>query len=376
MNHNFSKHFLAATASLVAFTSLSFADTDNAQMRNLENRVSALEQKRGSTGMINPPARPQIKNGADLFLTGDLLYWQAHEDGLPVYIMNEGINTDLSDAEAKEFDWDWNFGCRVGLGYNTCHDGWDLSATWLHFNTDADRKKNVDSDDALWPTLTHPDDHVPNTLQELGTGPFKRANAHWSMNLNQIDLDLGREYYVSKWLTVRPHLGLRTAWIHQKLNAHYNRFLVNGTYTSGMDDYIEMKTDFWGLGLEAGIDTQWGLGGGWSIFGNAGFGMLYGFHEPDREDEARNGVEFDFVDMDWSYRTTRAIADLELGLRFDSWTNDERLHFRIQAGWEHHIYFSQNQFVHFVDDVAIGNFIGNQGDLTLQGWTLSARLDF
>lgn len=376
MNHTFLKYFLSTTASLVAFTSLSFADADNAQMRNLENRVSSLEQRRGATGVINPPARPQIKNGADLFITGDLLYWQAHEDGLPLFIENNNFNTNLNHAKAEGLHWDWNFGCRVGLGYNTSHDGWDIVATWLHFNTEANEHEKAHHNEVLRPTLTHPGEVMAGS-PTIGGGAFQKAKAHWAMNLNQIDLDLGREYYVSKWLTLRPHVGLRTAWVRQHIDVHYNR-LSNGagSFSSGIDDEIEMKTNFWGIGLESGINTQWGLGGGWSIYGDAGFAFLYGFHEPDREDELSFGVEFDWVDMDWSYRTTRAIADLALGLRFDSWTDDERVHFRIQAGWEHHVYFSQNQFVRFVDDVAIGNFIGNQGDLTLQGWTLSARLDF
>ncbi len=376
MKHNFLKYLLPTTASLVAFTSISFADVENAQMRNLENRVSSLEQRRGATGVINPPAYPQIKNGADLFVTGDLLYWQAHEDGLPLFVKNDNFNTNLNHSTAEGLRWDWNFGWRFALGYNTGHDGWDISATWLHFNTEANKHEKAHNSEVLWPSLSHPAEEVPGGPL-IGAGPFQKAKAHWAMNLNQIDLDLGREFYVSKWLTLRPHLGLRTAWVRQHLKVHYNRLSDGaGSFSSGIDDHIKMETSFWGIGLESGINTQWGLGRGWSIYGDAGFAFLYGFHEPDRKDEVRFGIELDWVNMDWSSRTTRAIADLGLGLRFDSWTNDERIHFRIQAGWEHHIYFSQNQFARFVDDVAIGNFIGNQGDLTLQGWTLSARLDF
>jgi hypothetical protein len=376
MNYNFSKYLLTTTASLIALSSLCLADTDNAQMRNLENRVSSLEQRRGSTGMINPSGRPQIKNGADLFITADLLYWVAHEDGLPLYVENDNFNVNLNDAEAKGFDWEWNLGCRVGVGYNTPHDGWDLAATWLHFNTDADERGRAHDNEVLWPTLTHPDEGIGGQ-PPIGSGSFQKTKAHWAMNLNQIDLDLGREYYVSKWLTLRPHVGLRTAWLHQKLKVHYNRLSNQvGSFASGMDDHIEMRTDFWGLGLETGLNTQWGLGGGWSIYGDASFALLYGFHQPDREDQVRASTEFEWVDLKWSFRTTRAVADLQLGLRWDSWTDDERVHFRIQAGWEHHVYFSQNQFIRFVDNEAIGNFLGNQGDLTLQGWTLAARLDF
>ncbi len=375
MKHSFKSWGLIAV-SLTSLTALAHADVDPAQMRNLENRVSTLEQRKGASGVINPAARPEIKRGANLFLVGDLLVWQAHEDGLPLFIENSGSADNLTHANVGGLDWNWNAGCRVALGFNTPHDGWDLVATWLHFNTTANQRKQAHFNQFLQPTLTHPGETMVGAPSSIGEGPFEKTKAHWGMNLNQIDLELGREYYVSKWLTLRPHIGLRNAWLHQNLQVNYNRLEDGGVFISGIDDHLSLHSNFWGLGLAAGLNTQWGLGGGFSLFGDAACALLYGFHDLERDDTLRFNTELAWVDMDWSYRVSRTIADLSMGLRFDTWTNDERVHFRIQAGWEHHIYFNQNQFIHFVDDVSIGNFVNNQGDLTTQGWTLSARLDF
>jgi hypothetical protein len=65
MHWNWNKMLALAATSLIALSNLSFADGDTAQMRNLENRVSALEQRKGASGMINPQGRAQIKDGAD-----------------------------------------------------------------------------------------------------------------------------------------------------------------------------------------------------------------------------------------------------------------------------------------------------------------------
>ncbi len=361
MQRHLKKMWPPAAASLVAFTSFSFAEGDNAQMRNLENRVTALEQRRGANGVINPPGRPQVRNGADLFITADALYWVAHEDGLPLFVENkgQGFDSNLHNAKAKGLHWDWDWGFRFGLGYDMPHDGWDLGLKWMRVYGRAHEHQHAHGNDALWASLT------------TGTDPFTECRAHWKLQLNQIDLEMGREFFVSKWLTLRPHFGLRTDWVHQKLDVHYNYFRG----LSQQNHKLDLRNHFWGLGLAAGLDTQWGLGGGWSIYGNGTFAILYGFHELDRKDKLEV-VNFNFVNMDYSYRVSRAVGDLQLGLRWDAMFAKDRFHFGIQAGWEHHIYFSQNQFPRFVDDTALGNFVANQGDLTFQGWTLSARFDF
>jgi hypothetical protein len=370
MQRNFKHMWSTLTASLIAFTSLVNAQVDNAHMRNLENRVSALEQRRGSSGMINPPGRPQVKGGADLFVFGNLLYWNAHENGLSYAIVNKGSSTNLANAQVKNNHGKWNWAFRAGVGYNLPHDGWDVNLTWLRFTDHGFKRKHAHGNEVIFPVGTHPAD----PLAETATA--NKAHGKWYLNLNQLDLDLGREFFVSKWLTVRPHFGLRTNWIRQKIHNDYNNFI--GAQVPNQVK-LKIKDDWYGIGLEGGLDTQWGLGNGFSIFGNLASAIIYGFHDFDYDEEdspfSARGIE-DFVDLDNSYRISHAILDLAMGLRYDCMFNDDRFHLGLQLGWEHHIYFSQNQFPVFVDSNSLGSFVRNQGDLTLQGWTFAARFDF
>lgn len=353
---------LAAT-SLVAFTSILHADGDTAQVRNLENRVSALEQRKGANGMINPQGRPQVRDGYDVFLFGDLLVWNAHENGLNIGVKNKGSSSNLSNAKTKRVHGKWNPGFRAGIGYNTMHDGWDVKLTWLRYTDNGRKNSSSHSGQYIFPSLINPGEY---------TGPARSMSSKWNLGLNQLDLDLGREFFVSKWLTMRPHFGLRTDWVRQTLKAEYKNFpLVTNTTEAN----AKLKDHWWGLGLEGGLDTQWGLGYGWSIFGNLTGSILYGFHHiKDTTKSKPTGVEF--VNLKDRFRVSHPILDLEMGLRWDNMFSNDRFHLGLQIGWEHHIYFSQNQFPFFIDDVSIGNYVANQGDLTLQGWTFSARFDF
>ncbi len=353
--------------SLVAISNFSYADGDPAQIRNIENRLSALEQRKGASGMINPQGRPQVRDGADLFVFGDLLYWNAHENGLQVGVTNEDSDTDLSDSKVKMLHGKWNWGFRAGLGYNTCHDGWDIRLTWLRFTDNGRKNVHEHGDDFVFPTLVHPGD-----LARSDATAAEKMKSSWHMRLNQVDLDLGREFFVSKWLTLRPHFGLRSDWITQSLEARYRDF---ESFTSLDDINSKLKDRWFGIGLEGGLDTQWGLGNGWSIFGNLSAAILYGFHHIDYETKDKPS-NFEFVDLDYHYRVSHPTLDLSMGLRWDNMFDNDRFHLGLQLGWEHHIYFSQNQFPTFVDDVSLGSFVSNQGDLTFQGWTFSARFDF
>jgi hypothetical protein len=322
--------------------------------------------------MINPPGRPQVRDGADLFIIGELLVWNAHEACFPVAIVNKNSPNNLAHSNVKNIHSNWDPGFRFALGYNTPHDGWDLSLTWLRFFTDGHKKVRSHSNHFLFPTRNHPRDDLAYS------SPCQKAHSHWKMHLNQLDLDLGREFFVSKWLTLRPHFGLRSDWIYQKWETNYRNFILSAT-PNKLE--VEYKDHWWGLGLEGGLDTQWGLGSGWSLFGNLTAAIIYGFHDIDMEDEdspAQNNTNSrgEFVDLDNSFRISHPILDLLFGLRYDHMFSNDRFHLGLQLGWEHHVYFSQNQFPVFTDDISLGSFVANQGDLTLQGWTLGARFDF
>ena len=356
-----------AAAGFVASTSLLNADVNDSQMRNLENRVSALEQKKGASGMVNPSGRPQVKDGADLFITADWLIWQAKENGLGYVIKNDSTSTtNLADADIKNPAFDWDFGFRVGLGWNTPHDGWDLYANWTWFDTHASDHTHAGSSKHLFPVYAHP--------FEVDNGVAQNSEAHWRLHLNMIDLELGREFFVSKWVTLRPFVGLRNAWVRQKFDCEYEQISHSGSL---QEAEVEMVNNYWGLGLRTGLNTQWGLGAGFSIYGNAAISLLYGFFHLEQEQEQTIAtVESTFMDLEQSYHIDRAISELALGIRWDHMFSDDNYHFGIQAGWEHLMFWGQNQMQRFVSFTTLGEYVANQGDLTIQGWTVSARFDF
>lgn len=357
-----SKKFAVMTAlSTVAITCLLNA-ADDAQMRNLENRVSALEGRRNAGGIINPPARPTQKDDWGAYITVDPLLWQAHVNGLGF-----AVKTDTSSVPVRvrnlHFDWDWGF--RAGLGLNLPYDGWDLFLDWTRVHNHAHKTTHADTGETLLPSRV--------SANAIKSSIAQKSEARWRSKLNIIDLDLGREFFVSKWLTLKPFAGIRTMWLHQKFNANYSN--INDPNTV----FAHQKCKYWGLGIHTGLNTQWGLGEGWSIFANTAFSNLYGFFSVRHEDASFNSatnVTTIALNEGSHERIGRVINDNTLGIRYDYMFCDDRYHFGVDLFWELHMFFGQNQFLLNVDDTAKGIFIANQGDFTAQGFGVRLRFDF
>ncbi len=371
----------AALASLVTVTSWLNA-ADDTQMRNLENRVSALEQRKGSNGMINPPARPIVKDGVDLFLQGDVFIWQASESDMGYAVKNEHGSSFLNDGHVikPHFEWDWGF--KVAAGYNMPHDGWDLFFQWTRFYTDNNEHgTSASPGGTIFPT------YVNAALPLFGSpGPvnsgFEGASSYWKLKLNLLDLDLGREFYVSKWLTLRPHGGLRSAWLRQRYNVHYNNGQVGSSL--GQNLSVHMRNNFWGMGLRGGMDAKWGLGSGFSIFSDLAAALLLGhfkvFELEKRLTTSPQEVRLNVVEK---FRAARATLDMTMGFCYDHTFADDRFGLMIQLAWEQHMFFDQNQLMKFPtsssgagDQNYSGLFVSNDGDLNTQGVTLSLGFNF
>lgn len=372
MNWNLKKLWSSAALSLIAGSNLLNADNgEDARMRNVESRLVALECRDSCCAMVNPPARPFAKDTWGFYVAVDPLLWQAHENGLPIGIKTEGSqafnNPGTNKIKNLHFDWSWGF--RLTGGLNLDYDGWDTSVSWTRWNTTATTHFSAGQKGAIYPSQV-----TPFNVGFLISG---KANARWRLHLNTLDWDLGREFFVSRCLTLRPFIGLRSAWISQKFRPIYGDTIGFNAQGQVETEAGKLRCKYWGLGPLGGIDTQWGLGCGWSLFGNYSASLLYGFFKTPVKEKQTILPPPNVINRNKDlYHVGRAITDMQIGLRYDWIACDECYHFGVEGGWEHHMFWGQNQFVNFVDDVMAGKIVANQGDLTTQGYFVRLRFDF
>ncbi len=325
-----------------------------------------------------PSGHPAVSKGSNLFVIGEWIYWQANETGLSYAIENPDfdITSDvlMGTGSTLQPKFDWHSGVRLGLGYNLPHDDWDIQFLWTWYE---DQAKNAQASSSENPTILPTFIH-PNVYNSESIAACLSANADLFLHLNMLDLDIAKQFKVSKSLSIKPTIGIRTAWLNQHYNIGYND-LFDKTAEIALEEYsTSIQNNFWGIGILGGFESEWGIKWGLSLFGNCDISLLYGFFDNSYTESfiTPSGIGGVVISEENSFRAGRAIADLQLGVRWTSPSIKDRVKLVLQAGWEQHMFFSQNQIPRFVDGQSWGNFVQNQGDVDFQGWSAAAHLYF
>src|SRR5260370_1006866 len=126
------KKWWPVTTALCVLTTSALSAGDEARVRNLENRVTALENSKNGNCLVNPAARPFAPDCWGFYVKVEPLIWQAHVNGLPVVLVDYSgtVPADESYSRYKTISFNWDWGVRVGLGFNSTHDAWDMLAQW------------------------------------------------------------------------------------------------------------------------------------------------------------------------------------------------------------------------------------------------------
>ena len=324
--------------------------------------------------MITASAGPRVDHGIDACITADFLYWTARMENLS-YVQTgaSGGEVDSDKGNTKYPDWRWKPGFKVGLGLSLPHDGWDVYAeyTWHHSRAWHSIREN---DNGFLPTW-----NISNlSLLSFTVNDIQSAKTNWKLHFNTIDLSLGRNYFISKFLKVRPFIGFKGSWIHQDYRVKYH------ATTTDLNTNLRMKNDqnYWGIGLRTGLNTAWHLTQTWSFYGNLALSALWSQFEVNRKDirnDSQNSggqtnpplnTNVTVFNTESDFHTIKGILELGIGMRGEWWFMEDRYHFLIQAGWEEQLWLNHNQLI------KTSVLQANHGDLVLQGLIIKARFDF
>jgi len=369
------------------------------------------------------PAYYDLQCDWGAFLTVDFLYWYARETNLTyaaVGTAQEVANpeevfgltapttrTHIGNTSYKNLNTDWEPGVRVGLGWNSDCDGWDAFLNWTYMhNTRKDSTSVAEFNSPDYSTVFSNNllpaigqsvllnqwvDNGFNSLLTLepggiGTLFFTSVSAKWKLSFNQIDLEFGRKYWLSRCFTLRPYGGLRGAWIKTKFQTISSRDPVNEeTYGYSFKDSFTNKS--WGVGLLGGLQPNWHFCSNFILYSNFDMALIWGeYQAKKKENYAGTGTSEMLYSnsSSSSFYRMQAVLDLAIGFRWEeNWCCD-RYKTALDLGWEHHIWFDHNHRIKSDEAIVTNNsqITGNRsfdeatGDLGLGGLVIRLRFDF
>lgn len=321
-----------------------------------------------TNGLPNPSARllPDM-NEWDVF--ADLLVWTAREAGTDCWAEVLTSNSSAKSNEIHGVRFSWNPGLRVGLGYGMKHDEWDTQAYYTWFKTDG--TDHISSTPASVHSAFLGNFYVDNSQGGGLSGPsYQKAGVLWKIHFNMLDWDVGRHFYITQTLSLRPFLGAKGGWIDQMIHTKWeNPHLTSGPYYFlGSEN---LKNDFWGVGPQAGLNTRWivfsSLTHSLHLFGDFSGSIMWGHWS--FADVFNNDLQQKIVIKLQSMNGGASMLRAFMGLGWDVHFNQNQCLFSAKLGYETQFWLDQLQFYSFT-----GGRLDNE--LTLQGGTFEICFDF
>lgn len=303
-------------------------------------------------GLPNPSARPcaQLRT-IDVFVNG--LYWYTSESIDWAFTRHNEGNSVCTSYKSLVFDWAPGF--RVGLGYNMEHDQWDTQASYTWFQSKASGAANGPI--------------IPGFLAARLSllEPFSKGSTNIRLHYNMFDWDLGRAFFVSSHLLVRPSIGIKAGWINQEIHSHWTLF----TDLLPIVAQENLKQRCAGGGPKGGVTCNWCFGNTqnqfFSLIGAFDVGYLWS-HWSIRDkfiDNLNTPIYLKTTPRNFGSFVLHAF----LGIGWDCNFDCNRSHFGCKLGYEIEDWFNQLQI--------FSNISGAQNnDLILQGLTAALRFDF
>ncbi len=329
------------------------------RVSSLESRLAAIKNQtvENTTGVRFASASPSI-DGYGFFATADLLCWQLKEGG-----SDYSLSLSPTHAKAAHSHFDWSFGFRTGAGYHMEHDRWDWYVNFTWFQTQASDSTRSLGVDGLSPLKGF---GLPNAANSI--------RAHWNVHYYVLDLELGRSFFVNRFLSFRPQVGIESAWIYQR-RRYWIRTDPDPT-TGIFGENIYGKNNFFGIGPRAGIQGTFSFNSHFYLMSALNSSLQWGQFD-DHLSETLLSTGSNIAQVDLSSGLHRPLPNVQMTLNFGWESNlcQDQFHLSIQLGYEFQYWWRQNQFLN-EQQFTEGSFAHESMDLSLNGATLEMRFDF
>lgn len=319
-----------------------------------------------STGVASEPNNSfpihEEEEEGNWVISADFLAWSASEEVASIWVDFITFKENATTWAFPGFDFSWDYGFRVGAGRDLEYDGWDTTLYWNWFRTKATHEIPPGLNTFIQPEFFAGFLSGAEPQSVIGT---------WSLLLNMFDWELGRVYWVSNNVSLRPFLGIKGGWIHQSIQTDYYDLILDFIIPTEHSGHEGLKNNFWGVGPLGGVNTKWKVGDFKShffdIFGDFSLATMWGSWSCSDLYKDTLSQSYSVITKNSSLGALMFRGFLGIGWEVDLGANES--HFSAKLGYEMQLWLNQLRISTF-------QLQRLHNDLTLQGITLNAQFDF
>ncbi|NGX56539.1 MAG: hypothetical protein K1060chlam5_00782 [Candidatus Anoxychlamydiales bacterium] len=295
------------------------------------------------------------------YIKASYLLYQPIQKGMS-YAFFDNQNANHIDR-VKEVDFKLQSGFELNLGLNFSeYDDYNLNFSYLFFRSTV--KDTAFSDVNSTILKLKPLWHTNDLLVNAST-----INAKWDLDLDLIDLKTSRSYYVGKFITLEPSLGIKTGRIYQKFVETIFRLSSINSFQD------ESKSNSWIIGPTISTNAKWFLNEIFSIKTNLEYALFYqNFKAKHFEQDPANPANLEVNITNDSYDFNSSIK-LSFNFEAGKYLKNDNMYLAVNLGYDTLIFFNQNYMRH-LKDLFKSYDSKNIGDLHLHGLNLSLSFNF
>lgn len=309
------------------------------------------------------PSYEKCLNQSSFLMSANFLFMRSRNESLIYAYESKTIQTPgsldnfVKQGQMIRPNYIWKPGFKVGLGLSSSHRAWDTEAHWMYYYNQTNDSyvmdpillgsTNNNNAEGFWPYWVVVND-TASGANALERAYYQGIASSWKLVYNMLDWTIGRVFKPVSRLKVRPNIGVKNGWIHQRVSIEYSTsFLTSSNQNDKpLDTQVIQNNNYWGIGLTTGLESDWNLGAGFSIKSSVSSSILSG-----RTDVRRivngllPGLDYNRLDNQ-SDRVQQFAPGMEmlLGIGWEVCSKDQMQTFGIDIAWQSIYWWNQFDF--------------------------------
>lgn len=324
-----------------------------------ETLISANEAPPFPSPSTSDMGKETLQEQAYFTFSAEAIYWQIIQDNLLTSIKAGETNTGpLTNLIWINQQFNFDPGLRVGIGGIFPYDKWHLIVSYTFLRTSSSQFSENSNPEFYMILSGH--------MQSLA----KQVKTAWEMHFQSLELMLGREFFMSNYLAIKPQMGIKGAYPNQTWHVSY----IHPTFAQNEQIFLNQRIEnsFWSIGPNLGMDLSWKLPKKWEIQIHPSWSVMYAkiYSKVIYSDiaNAAEGVNPD-TEIHGMQNVAALIPQIEiwLGAKWSYPFHNNRL-FQITVGYDVQYWWNEANILAFIQLP--------QGNLMLHGATCGLSLSF